>query len=385
MAFFALLLTFYGFFCRIKVYNKGETLLFYKAVCWVGCCGVLLCSGCRRKQPAAPSPDPAPTPTVSDTMRGVWLSYIELDEMLADATPATAEARIEAAMETCRQAGLNTVFFHLRAHGDAYYPSQLWPAADTAKGVMEAGFDPLACAVAEAHQRGLQLHGWLNPYRLGDAPTTEGLSFEKNGTRYLAPHDPVARQTVLDGVREILERYAVDGIHFDDYFYPEEMNTAGEPFEDVPAGTDVTLWRQTQVDTLVSSVYGLCHQYGKVFGVSPTANVERNRTEAYADVTRWMTEAGYIDYVCPQLYTGFRHESRPFSALLEEWTTLPRRSDVALYIGLALYKVGLSHDPYAGTGADEWATDTTVIPRQMELAEAYTDGYVLFRYGNLTD
>ena len=378
LPFHRFLLTFRLFFCRIKRYKGKFCPLFLS-----GCCILLLCSGCKGQE--SPSPTPTTTaapPVTNEDMRGVWLSYIELDEMLAGANPTTAAESIAAAMDVCADNGINTVFFHLRAHGDAYYPSAVWPAATTAQAVMAAGFDPLACAIEEAHKRGIALHGWLNPYRLGGNPI-EGISFEKAGTWYLDPANPAARQTVLDGVREILATYDVDGIHFDDYFYPAGMAKGGEPFEVIPADTNVTAWRQTQVDALVSGTYSLCRQYGKPFGISPAANNERNRTEAYANVERWMTEAGYVDYVCPQIYTGFRHQTRPFLTVLEEWLALPRRDGIHLYVGLALYKVGLSHDPYAGSGATEWITDADIIPRQIAATKDKTDGYVLFRYGNL--
>ena len=361
-------LTFLRFFCRIKRY-KGK----WRPILALLCCGAVVCGGCRREPP---TPSPAPSP-IDTTMRGVWLSYIELDEMLASGNP---EGAIAEAMERCAAEGLNTVFFHVRAHGDAYYPSAVWtPVA----AVTEKGADPLAWAVREAHRRKLELHAWINPYRIGTKPKTDAVCFQKNGVWYYAPNDPAARQSVVDGVREILQHYAVDGIHFDDYFYPTGMAKKGEPFEDIPADADVTRWRQTHVDTLVSGVYGLCRQYGKVFGVSPAADIHRNRTEAYADVTRWMQTPGYIDYICPQLYVGFQHQSKPFIPLLEEWAALPRREEVRLYIGLALYKVGLENDPYAGSGAAEWYTDTDIIPRQIETTKETADGYVLFRYGNI--
>ena len=315
-------------------------------------------------------------------MRGVWLSYIELDDILYRASPQQAASAIAEAMETCAKNDLNTVFFHVRAHGDAYFPSATWPTAATAQSVVAAGFDPLACAVEEAHRRGISLHAWINPYRIGTA-ATEGDCFEKSGVWYYRPDSESVRQNLLDGVREILDNYAVDGIHFDDYFYPAGMAHEAEPFEDVPNGVSVADWRRTQVDTLVSGVYGLCRQHGRLFGVSPAADIDKNRTAAYADVTRWMAEAGYIDYICPQLYVGFRHEAKPFTALLTQWAHLPRRQGVKLYIGLALYKVGLEHDPYAGSGGAEWAQDADIIPRQIEKAQEAADGYVLFRYGNL--
>ena len=115
-------LTFFRFFCRIKVY-KGKWRIWIA----VGCCGALLC-GCH--SPAVP----APNPIYDVTMRGVWLSYIELDAMLGGDNPAAA---IAAAMERCANNGLNTVFFHVRAHGDAYFPSAAWPMAES----VPAGFD----------------------------------------------------------------------------------------------------------------------------------------------------------------------------------------------------------------------------------------------------
>ncbi len=375
LPFHGLLLTFRGIFCTIKRYkgNFGRFLL-------IGCCAALLCSGCRR----AKAPVPTPSPTTEDTaMRGVWVSYIELNEMLAHGDTDAAKTAIVAVMNTCAANRINTIFWHLRAHGDAYFPSTAWPAAKAAKQVMAGGFDPLAYAIAEAHARGIRLHAWINPYRLGDTPAADAVCFQKDGTWYLAPHDPVAQRNIRDGVAEIVQRYDVDGVHFDDYFYPAGMNPAGEPFEPIPAQTDVTAWRQAHVDTLVSGIYRLCHRQGKTFGLSPAADIDRNHRVAYANVTRWMREPGYIDYICPQIYTGFQHQSHPFTTLLDAWTALPRRDDVALYVGLALYKVGLPHDPYAGTGRDEWATDPTILSRQMDLATDRTDGYVLFRYGNL--
>lgn len=348
----------------------------WRLILTVGCCAALLC-GCGTAE------RPAPVPRPDAPLRGVWLSYIELDALLEGAAPQEAAHAITTVMDVCAQRGINAVFFHVRAHGDAYFPSATWPAAPSAKAVMAAGFDPLAHAVEEAHRRGIALHAWVNPYRIGATRRADGVTFEKNGTWYYAPSDPAARQNVLDGVREILDTYAVDGIHFDDYFYPTGMAAEGEPFEKHPDGITITQWRQTQVDALVSGVYGLCHQRGRLFGVSPAADVERNRTVAYADVTRWMAEPGYIDYICPQLYVGFRHQTKPFLSLLDAWQRLPRREGVQLYIGLAQYKVGLAHDPYAGTGAAEWATDEDIIPRQIEAAEQVADGIVLFRYGNI--
>lgn len=357
-------------------------------------CAALLCGGCgRQSAPGSGASDVsgagAPDTSAAEEMRGVWVSYLELDPLLsAAADAAAAERAIAGVFDTCREAGMNTVFFHVRAHGDAYYRSAVFPAAKAAERLMGSGFDPLACAVREARRRGIRLFAWINPYRIGEtgaavteidgeAPRTVTI----DGARYYDPADAAARRLVLAGVRELLSGYAVDGIHFDDYFYP-----AGMPDGDVPDGMDAGDWRRTQVDALVSAVYGLAHQYGRTFGISPIGLAEKCRTTAYADVARWMREPGYIDHICPQLYFGFQNSAHPYPEVLDEWLALPRRAGVELYIGLALYKAGAADDRYAGDGRREWCTNSDILARQAVLARqsGACGGFVLFRFAHLT-
>ena len=138
---------------------------------------------------------------------------------------------------------------------------------------------------------------------------------------------------------------------------------------------------------LVSSIHALARGHGCVFGVSPIAAVRRCQTTAYADVALWLTTPGYVDYICPQIYSGFTHQTRPFAHVLDEWLSLPRRTDVALYVGLALYKAGLTEDSYAGTGASEWSAHTDILARQLDAIRqtGQIDGFVLFRYQQLVD
>ncbi len=313
------------------------------------------------------------------------MSYTDLNILLSDRDPIQAAAALDEAMDTCVEYGLNTVFFHVRSHNDARYNSRVYAPSSDAAALLQEGFDPLAYAVQAAHRRGLQLHAWINPYRIGATrPDSDSPAhFQKEDTWYYVPSDPAARQLVLDGVREILDGYEVDGIHFDDYFYPSTMAKEGESFESIPADTDVIAWRQSQVDMLVSAVHGLCRSRGRVFGISPAANMD-NMVESGANVKRWLSQRGYVDYLIPQLYTGFLHETHPFPALLSQWTALPRREEIRLYVGLALYKTDTT-DPYAGSGGEEWRSHHDIITRQIQLLSASTDGFVLFRYGFLTE
>lgn len=323
-------------------------------------------------------------------LRGVWLSFLELEPMLSGADVPTAKARLDEVMDTCVSAGINTVFYHVRAHSDAFYASSVYPAAQAVTALLAQGFDPLAYALEAAHSRELALHAWINPYRIGEVNTatvTEvGATFQKNGVYYYNPGHAAARGLVLAGAREILTGYAVDGIHFDDYFYPAGMAAQGESFEPIPEGMDVGDWRRAQVNSLVSAIYGLTRQHGRVFGISPIALPEKCYSTAFGDVALWMAQPGYVDYICPQIYYGFTHGEHPFEENLAMWAAMPRRQGVALYVGLALYKAGLAEDIYAGSGRFEWAENRDILSRQVQALRRRLEvgGFVLFRYDYLT-
>lgn len=348
----------------------------------------VLLGSCRNTKAPVPQADEHPT-TVGE-LRGVWVSYLDLDPLLTGADPITAAARLDTLLDTCKDSGMNAVFFHVRAYSDAYYSSAVFPPAESAAGLLADGFDPLAHAVDAAHERGLAIHAWINPYRIGKDKEAAVLDdeediFQKDGVWYYNPASPAARRAVLNGVREILGNYAVDGIHFDDYFYPAGMAAQAEAFETVPDGIAVADWRRAQVDMLVSGVCGLTRADARVFGISPSALISSVRDTAYADVAAWMAQAGYIDYICPQIYFGFENTAHPFTETLAAWKSLPRHEGVALYIGLSLYKAG-AVDTYAGDGCTEWCEHDDIIARQVATIRAggAADGFALFRFAHLT-
>ncbi len=344
---------------------------------WV--CVLLLLTGCNRLP--AESVVPPPDPPAAE-WRGVWLSYIELDTLLQGDADAVRQ-RLDRVMDTVAAKGLNTVFYHVRAHGDAYYRSQVYPTANI---TITAEFDPLSYAIDAAHRRGLTLHAWVNPYRLGDTtPADTDGAYLWEGVWYHDPGSECARQRIVAGVRELLEKYPIDGVHLDDYFYPPGLSPEGESFESIPDGWNPGEWRRTQISALVSTLWGLCHQHGRVFGISPASSITRCREELYADVERWLRCPGYVDYLCPQIYTGFAHDTAPFEQVLTQWTALPRHRDATLYVGLALYKVGIAEDSYAGSGAREWATSHNILARQVAALRRQdgVGGFALFRYDYL--
>ncbi len=357
-------------------------LLMAIAVC------ILPLSGCH--QPASPPSTDTPSATAGDEWRGVWLSYLDLCQLLEGTSPTAAAAALDNAMDTCADAGLREIVFHVRSHSDAWYQSTLFPAADAAAPLLAAGFDPLDYAVDAAHKRGLRLHAWINPYRIGEDADNAVLSatdsrFQHDGVWYYNPANREVQATILAGIREVLAGYAVDGIHFDDYFYPAGLTDDAYTFETVPAGMTATDYRRTHANTLVAATYGLTHCYpGRVFGISPAGDPVTGAAGG-ADVRTWLATPGYIDYLCPQIYFGFDHQTKAFDSLLATWAAMPRQNDVSLHIGLALYKAGLADDPYAGNGRGEWAAHSDILARQIAaLRAAGADGFSLYRYAWLT-
>lgn len=120
-----------------------------------------------------------------------------------------------------------------------------------------------------------------------------------------------------------------------------------------------------------------------VFGISPQGNMDNNYNNQFIDVKEWLTEDGYIDYICPQIYFGFQNSACPYEETVEAWNDLIQ-NDVKLYVGLAPYKIGLE-DTFAGNGKWEWANNDDLLARMVETAreEGHYQGFLLFRYDSV--
>ena len=341
----------------------------------------------------------APSTTVSSAssgeFRGAWVSYPELNAALSGAKNAEqARAAIDRIMESCLSFQLNAVIFHVRANSDAYYDSAVFPHAAAAAPLIRQGFDPLAYAVEAAHRRGMELHAWVNPYRIGvnlgykqcdDVFSRTDASGKI--TYYYDPSSDKVKKLINDGLKELL-RYDIDGIQYDDYFYPDMDQNGPEDFEKeayAPYAEHMTIgeWRRTHVSAMVSRSYNTAHQKkGCVFGISPAHGVTRNETEKYADVRTWMKQRGYIDYICPQIYFGFQNQASAFDKAVAEWLGYPRHGGLNVYVGVAVYKTGIENDAYAGTGKAEWGTNDDIMARSVRLLRetAGCSGMIFYSY-----
>ncbi len=334
--------------------------------------------------------------TNAQEVRAAWVSYIELDELLqVCSTASEARSALNAMMKQLAANRINTVFFHVRANSDAYYSSSIFQPAESAKNLLQAGFDPLAHAVEAAHACGMKLHAWVNPYRIGKQAVhaVSGVPTLKDeaGKYYYVPTSTAAQKLIVNGVREIVTRYAVDGIQYDDYFYPEDLleeNTVyGFESEDYTAycakGGKLSVgdWRRAGVDNLIAATHAVTAAQKVVFGVSPAVSAEKTYTSLYADCRKWLSQAGYVDYLCPQIYTGFCHDTKPFKDMVDVWNHYERHASVKLYVGLALYKIGMRVDSYAGSGKTEWATQRDIMKRSVQyLRNKHIAGLCFYSY-----
>lgn len=323
-----------------------------------------------------------PKPDTGKEMRAVWVSYIELNNLLKNKSADGARTVIDGIMENAKSYGLNAVIFHVRANSDAYYKSKIFNSAAVVKTLIDtAGFDPLTYAVQAAHNRGLELHAWVNPYRIGSSTSYAKCSdyFASGGKYYYNPASSAAQKLILDGIDEIVRNYDVDGIQFDDYFYPNDGNVIPksssaafeksdyDKYKSNGGKLSIGDWRRNHVSQLIASTYSKVHNVKKdcVFGVSPSSNISHNYSNLYADIASWIKQKGYVDYICPQIYFGFANSSQPFESTVKSWANMSRHSSVRLYIGLALYKTGLISDTYAGEGKQEWATNDDIMKRSV--------------------
>ena len=322
-----------------------------------------------------------PAPSVTGEVRAAWVSYIEYNALMQGCkTAQDAKSRIDRQLRTLADNRINTVFWHVRANGDAYYPSQYYKTAATVQKLVDGGFDPLAYAVETAHSLKLQLHAWVNPYRVGFNKNYLNASVthfqDAKGRYFYLPTDTGAQTLILNGVRELLDKYAIDGVQYDDYFYPEDLLPAATPatFENASyaayqksGGTlSVADWRRAGVDSLMAATYTLVQSRGKVFGVSPSHSADKAYNKLYANTRRWFGEAGYVHYLCPQIYFGFEHSTAAFDKVTEQWLSYDRHPSVDLYVGIAMSKIGLKNDQWAGNGKTEWATHNDILKRQVQ-------------------
>lgn len=356
-------------------------------------------------------------------LRGVWISYLDWEKL-----PAGEEgfqAGVNEILDRCVELKMNAVFVHVRPDADAMYPSEYFPWSRFVTGTQgeDPGYDPLDYFIQAAHERGLAFHAWINPFRVTgylnrwdqlsdqspakiwktDAdPSNDRWVLKQGGEYYLNPAVPQVRDLIVGGVREIVESYDVDGIHFDDYFYPEVDNQDPDRWFDKPeyvaagVGGPVSDWRRDNVNSLVREVYRTVKETDQEiqFGISPEGYVDHLRSDSrlFADIDTWMSQPGYVDYIMPQIYWGFEHKlsdgtTAPFAFdnNLRTWLRLKGQGNVRLYLGLAMYKTGSGTKD--NNPVPEWLRRSDIIRRQVEAGRkcGEVSGYCFYAYSSFQE
>ena len=272
-----------------------------------------------------------------DEFRGVWVPTVLSLNYPSQPTTDPEALRRDALriLDDAKDMGFTAVFFQVRPAADAFYRSAIFPWSKYLTGTQGTapanGFDPLAFMVQAAHERGLELHAWLNPYRI-TAETQANANLAANhparlhpewtvthtdGLMYWNPGEPGVQQLIADGAREILT-YAVDGIHIDDYFYPGADFDDAAAFATYGAGyPSRTEWRNANTETTVQNLCNVAREDGRraVFGVSPIGIWANSSTtplgsdtkggealiQKFADTRGWV-KRGIVDYIAPQIY-----------------------------------------------------------------------------------
>lgn len=336
----------------------------------------------------------------------VWLTYYELSTFIKDKEEDDFKKSITKAFKELKSNGFNRLTVQVRPYADAFYKSKYFPMSAYCTGVQgkELSYDPLTIMVDAAHKYDLFFEAWINPYRVSTTNEFDKLSDNNMALKwkdtdnlivcdsgiYFNPASTEANELIVNGVKEIVSNYQVDGICFDDYFYPSSDKDIDKSSYQAYTknGGELSLedFRRSNVSEMIKSVYSAVKEINSnvTFGISPASNVEHNYNSLYADVELWATEEGYVDYLCPQIYFGFQNESQPFMKTTKSWVEMTKCD---LYVALPLYKSG-EEDEFAGdSGKNEFVDNNNIIARQVTYLSKINDvdGFYIFSYSFLKD
>jgi len=341
-------------------------------------------------------------------MRGVWVATVANIDWPSQAGLSEKEQKQEALsiITHAKKLGLNTIFLQVRPASDVLYHSKLepWSSVLTGHAGQSPKYDPLEYWIQEAHNQGLELHAWINPYRASmnledELPqkhpfhTTPKMFVEYGNKLYYNPAEPASKAHINKVVKELVSNYAIDGIHMDDYFYPYPIKDKVFPdsisFERYGKATytDINTWRRENVNQAILAIQKTIKDVKPwvQFGISPFG-VWRNKKDdprgsdsnagttnydgLHADILLWM-ENKWIDYVAPQLYWGTSHPIANYTKLANWWND--NHYEIPVYIGHGIYKIG--------NDKPDWQ-DSNQLPFQLNSVRHYQNlnGSIFFSY-----
>ena len=363
--------------------------------------------------------------------RGAWVATIYgLDWPSTPAADAAGvkkqQKELTTLLDRLSAAGVNAVLFQVRTFSDALYKSKLEPWASVLTGkrgqAPTLDWDPLQFCIDEAHARGMECHAWVNPFRYStstrpyDDPFdakirpllisfTEQPKTKKDKAKttvILDPGNPKARAHVVDVCRDIVSRYDIDGLVFDDYFYPDRLplGSGYDIDEWKKSGTSLSQadWRRENVNTVIASVYDMIQQIKPhvIFGVSPAGVAGGNGESSaryslprspgndwiysrlFCDPLRWMHD-GKVDYISPQIYWNNNHKTNPYTPIARWWGVAAERLGCRIYPSISL-------SSFAGAGGNTlqaWKERDSQISANRDAASFESPGSILYAARNI--
>lgn len=325
--------------------------------------------------------------------RGVWVATVDNIDWPSrgDFNSDSQKAEFIRLADMHQRNGMNALIVQVRPAADAFYPSPYEPWSEWLTGKQGSPptpyYDPLQFMITETHKRGMEFHAWLNPYRAEFNIHTSSIApahitrihpewfLTYGDKRYFDPGNKDVQLYVAGVVKDIVSRYEVDAVHFDDYFYPYRIPGAAFPdnkkYLEYGNGMSRDEWRRSNTDSIIVMLSKVIKQANKncQFGISPfgvwrnadkdaengsrTMAGQTNYDDLYADILLWLRK-GWIDYVAPQLYWEFGHKTAPFEVLVDWWGKHAYGKNC--YIGIGIYRAG--NNP-------AWK-DKTQLPRMIE-------------------
>ncbi len=327
--------------------------------------------------------------------RSVWMAAMGIDWPLTAGTDSisreAARAELIAYLDSYKEHNFTGVCIHVRPLADALYKSSYepWSASVSGKRGVDPGWDPLAFAVSECHKRGLECYAWVNPFRIdhnGKLPDTpqdidwrsRGLTFTQGTWTVFNPGVPEAREHCMKVIEEIYTNYKIDGLLFDDYFYPGVGMPKGDAestapdyklWKDSKTTMSIADWRRNNVNTFVKELYDRIQKArpDMRFGIGPAGVGGKGAPayglegpgvaddwmydDIYCDPLAWLSD-GSVDFIAPQIYWGRTHTYSPFSPLCKWWADMAGHFGRHNYVSMASYRVDA--DDFGGNNATGW-------------------------------
>lgn len=334
-----------------------------------------------------------------EEIRVIFISYIELKNYINGKSGDEVKNNIKEMILNIKKLKFNIVILQVRSFSDAIYKSDIYPwssVISSSEGI-NPGYDVLNYFIKEAHNNNIEIHAWINPYRVRLNNNLSSISscnpaykFINTDNLYVCDsgiyYNPVKNEVIdliIGGVSELINNYDIDGIHFDDYFYPDKK-ISYQNYLDEKSNLTFEQYKMNKVNLLVKRVHKLCKKKKILFGISPSGNIENNYDYLFSDVKKWGSSSKYVDYLMPQIYYGFHNQVINFYSSVNEWDKLIKDDKVLLIPALAFYKVGLP-DKYALEGSNEWILNNDIIMKEIIVSRnlSHYKGFAIYRYDYL--